>query len=106
MFFLYCRERISREAGVKEIVLRGGYSRSTSLRSELRMNSIVATTAISKSAGQWVGRPMLSNARLFRRDDCMCTRDHAISILAEGQDTCTRSGTPTKQTLKYIKSIN
>lgn len=95
---LYCRERVAWEAGVEEITLRGGYSRHTGLRSVLRMNSIVATTAISKSAEQWAGTPTLSNTRLFRRDDYMCmycgdtlpanllTRDHVIPLSAGGQD--------------------
>lgn len=96
---LYCRERVAWEAGAEEIVLRGGYSRRTGFRSELRMNSIVATTTIAKRADLWESTPALSNARLFRRDDYMClycgdtlpanllTRDHVIPLSAGGEDT-------------------
>lgn len=95
---LYCRERVAWEAGAEEIILRGGYSRRTGLQSVLRMNSIVATTSVSKSANQWAGTPALSNARLFRRDNYMClycgdtlpakllTRDHVTPLSAGGQD--------------------
>jgi len=95
---LYCRKRVAWEAGAENIILRGGYSRCTGLRSELRMNSIVATTAISKRADLWAGTPALSNARLFRRDGYMClycgdrlsarmlTRDHVIPLSAGGED--------------------
>ena len=65
---LYCREQVAWEAGVEEIVLRGGYSRRTGLRSVLRVNSIVATTSVDKGADDWAGTPALTNPRLFRRD--------------------------------------
>ncbi|MEM7503975.1 MAG: HNH endonuclease [Pseudomonadota bacterium] len=95
---LYCREQVAWEAGIEETVLRGGYSRRTGLRSVLRVNSIVATTAVDKSADDWAGTPALTNQRLFRRDDYMClycgevlpprllTRDHVVPLSAGGRD--------------------
>ncbi len=95
---LYCREQVAWEAGAEEVVLRGGVSRRTGLRSVLRVNSIVATTAVDKGADGWAGTPALTNAALFRRDDYMClycgaelparllTRDHVVPVSAGGKD--------------------
>ena len=95
---LYCRDQVAWEAGVEEIVLRGGYSRVTGLRSILRVNSIVAVTSIDQAADLRAGTPALTNARLFRRDDFMClycgevlppqllTRDHIVPVSVGGQD--------------------
>jgi len=95
---LYCRDQVAWEAGTEEIVLRGGFSRITGLRSVLRVNSIVATTAVDKAADRWAGTPALTNPRLFRRDEFMClycgdtlptrllTRDHVIPVSVGGRD--------------------
>jgi hypothetical protein len=95
---LYCREQVAWEAGIEEVILRGGYSRRTGLRSILRMNSIVATTSVDKGADDWAGTPALTNSRLFHRDDYMClycgevlpprllTRDHVVPVSAGGRD--------------------
>jgi len=95
---LYCRDQVAWEAGVEEIVLRGGYSRITGRRSELRVNSIVATTSVDRGADDWAGTPPLTNSRLFRRDDFMClycgeelpprllSRDHVVPVSAGGRD--------------------
>ncbi len=96
---LYCRDQVAWVAGAEEIVLRGGYSRTTGLRSILRVNSIVAVTAIDRTAAFRGGTPALTNARLFRRDGYMClycgtvlparllTRDHIVPVSAGGTDT-------------------
>lgn len=96
---LYCRDQVAWEAGVQEIILRGGFSRATGLRSVLRVNSIVATNAIDKTVDMRGATPALTNARLFRRDGYMClycgdslpasllTRDHIIPQAAGGADT-------------------
>ncbi len=95
---LYCREQVAWEAGSEEIVLRGGFSRRTGLRSVLRVNSIVATTSVDKAADDWAGTPALTNQRLFRRDNYMClycgqvlparllSRDHVVPVSAGGRD--------------------
>ena len=96
---LYCRDQVAWEAGVEEIILRGGFSRITGMRSVLRVNSIVAVTAVDQTADFRSGTPALTNARLFRRDGYMClycgevlpprllTRDHIVPVSAGGQDT-------------------
>jgi hypothetical protein len=96
---LYCREQVAWEAGSEEIVLRGGYSRRTGLRSLLRVNSIVATISVDKGADGWAGTPALTNPGLFRRDDYLClycgaelppellTRDHVVPLSAGGRNT-------------------
>jgi hypothetical protein len=96
---LYCRDQVAWEAGTEEVVLRGGHSRRTGLRSLLRVNSIVATISLEKRADEWEGTPALTNSRLFRRDDCLClycgeelppamlTRDHVVPLSAGGRDT-------------------
>jgi 5-methylcytosine-specific restriction endonuclease McrA len=96
---LYCRDQVAWEAGEEELVLRGGYSRITGLRSVLRVNSIVAVTAIDKACRVRTGVPGLTNARLFRRDGYMClycgevlsarllTRDHIVPVSLGGLDT-------------------
>lgn len=95
---LYCREQVAWEAGAEDIVLRGGYSRISGLRSILCVNSIVATTAIDKGADAWEGTPALTNPRLFSRDEFTClycgetmsprllTRDHVVPVSVGGQD--------------------
>lgn len=96
---LYCRDQVAWEAGEEQLVLRGGYSRVTGLRSILRVNSIVAVTAIDKNNVLRTGVPGLTNARLFRRDGYMClycgevlavrllTRDHIVPVSVGGTDT-------------------
>lgn len=95
---LYCREQVAWEAGIEEVILRGGYSRRTGLRSVLLVNSIVATISVDKGADDWAGTPALTNPRLFRQDDYMClycgealppqllTRDHVVPVFAGGRD--------------------
>jgi hypothetical protein len=95
---LYCREQVAWEAGIEEIILRGGFSRRTGLRSILRVNSIVATTSVDKAANGWAGTPALTNMRLFRRDNYMClycgevlpprllSRDHVVPVSEGGRD--------------------
>ncbi|MEO0575476.1 MAG: HNH endonuclease [Pseudomonadota bacterium] len=95
---LYCRDQIAWEAGVEHIVLRGGVSRRSGTRSLLRMNSIVATRGVHKSADDADARPALTNAGLFRRDDYIClycadvlparllSRDHVVPLSAGGAD--------------------
>ncbi|MEM6638729.1 MAG: HNH endonuclease [Pseudomonadota bacterium] len=95
---LYARDQVAWEAGSESVVLRGGVSSRTGLRSTLRVNSIVATRCVDRGADNWAGRPALTNARLFRRDDHTClycgevlpsallTRDHVVPVSAGGED--------------------
>ncbi|MEM7764754.1 MAG: HNH endonuclease [Pseudomonadota bacterium] len=95
---LYCREQVAWEAGESELVLFGGVSRQTGLRSQLRINSIIATKAIDRALVSSPGTPALTNVRLFRRDDYTClycgerfpsrllTRDHVVPVSVGGAD--------------------
>ena len=95
---LYCREQVAWEAGVEEIVLRGGISRRTGRQSILRVNSIIATTSVDRAADNLAGTPALTNPRLFRRDNYVClycgetlpsrllSRDHVVPVSAGGRD--------------------
>ncbi len=95
---LYCRDQVAWEAGSENMVLRGGISRMTGLRTILRVNSIVATKSVDKGADNWAGTPALTNLRLFRRDNSMClycgerlpprllTRDHVVPVSSGGRD--------------------
>ena len=98
---LYCRDQVAWEAGAEEMILRGGISRMTGLRSVLHVNSIVAVTSIDKTADQRAGVPALTNARLFRRDGYLClycgdrflvaelSRDHVTPLSGGGRDVWT-----------------
>lgn len=95
---LYCRDQVAWEAGEHDIVMLGGMNRATGRRSTLRINSIVATRSIDRSADAWAVTPALTNRRLFRRDNHLClycgesfsdrllTRDHVVPISAGGTD--------------------
>lgn len=95
---LYCRDQVAWEAGEHDIVMLGGMNRVTGRRSKLRINSIVATRSLDRSADAWAVTPALTNRRLFRRDNHLClycgesfsdrllTRDHVVPISAGGTD--------------------
>lgn len=95
---LYCRDQVAWEAGEAIMLLHGGVSRATGQRSVLRVNSILATTGVDRSADYWAGTPALTNRRLFRRDDYTClycgeelpprllTRDHVVPRSCGGRD--------------------
>jgi hypothetical protein len=96
---LYCRNQVAWVAGEHELVLRGGRSRATGRRSILRINSIVATTAVDQSVDVWAGKTALTNSALFRRDEDTClycsetfskaslTRDHVVPVSRGGTNT-------------------
>lgn len=95
---LYTRTMIAWTAGESVFTLRGGVCRATGLRSELRVNSIIA---VKRCAGsRFVSRsvPPLNNRELFLRDAHLClycgqqypagqlTRDHVVPISRGGGD--------------------
>lgn len=95
---LYCRDQVAWEAGTTFVRLRGGVSGRTGLRSVLDVNTIVATRAVDRGAIDALQTPALTNAALFRRDDCTClycgavlparllTRDHVVPLSRGGRD--------------------
>ena len=80
--------------------IKGGVNAKSGLRSEININSIVATRGRSKHFQQKLAKftPPLSNQTLFKRDDHLClycgsqyskrelTRDHVTPISRGGQD--------------------
>ncbi|MEM7253703.1 MAG: HNH endonuclease [Pseudomonadota bacterium] len=94
---LYCRGQVAWEAGDSYIRLRGGYSRLLGTRSELNVNTIIATRSIDRIADA-AGTPPLTNRQLFRRDAFTCmycgqthppgelTRDHVTPTSRGGRD--------------------
>ena len=80
--------------------IRGGINAKSGLRSQININSIVATRGRSKHFQQKLSgfTPPLNNQTLFKRDDHLClycgsqyskrelTRDHVTPISRGGQD--------------------
>ena len=93
---LYCRDLVAWTTGERVLEFRGGYSRSSGLRSRMRISSIIA---IRRAHGRNHGRrtiPPLTNRELFLRDAHLCmycgnecrhlTRDHVTPISQGGMD--------------------
>jgi len=71
---LYCREQVLWEAGEETFLLYGGRNRITGLQSQLRVNSIIGTRSKPGSHQDQRAIPLLTNARLFERDNNLCQR--------------------------------
>lgn len=96
---LYCRNQVAWEAGESHVRMHGGTSRLTGRRSILDVNTIVATRSLNRHAIDLNDVPVLTNTRLFRRDEHTClycgerlpaallTRDHVLPISRGGRDT-------------------
>lgn len=98
---LYHLGQVAYTCGVSLYRIRGGYNAVTGLRSEVEVNSIVATSGDShglvKARAQY--RPPLSNQALFARDAHLClycgqrfgardlSRDHVTPLSGGGADT-------------------
>ena len=97
---LYHLGQVAYACGSRLFVLRGGYNAKTGQRSQLEINSILATHShdgIHKIHENY--RPPLSNPALFRRDDHHClycgqsfpasalSRDHITPLSQRGQDS-------------------
>ena len=95
---LYCRGQVAWELGSCSVRLRGGVSRRTGRRSALDVNTIVAARSMDRRAIALTNTPVLTNARLFRRDENTCmycgeklpprllTRDHVVPMSKGGRD--------------------
>lgn len=93
---LYCRDQVLWEAGRDVLTLRGGTCSATGERSVLAVSTIVATR--HAAGDRFEGVPLLTNARLFRRDRHTClycgtalparalTRDHVVPVSRGGRD--------------------
>lgn len=95
---IYCRESVAWEAGESVLRMYGGHCRATGKQSYLDINTIIASTGMSRKAAKFADVPALTNARLFRRDRFMClycgneysvkhlTRDHVVPLSRGGRD--------------------
>lgn len=93
----YARGQVIWEAGEHSIRFRGGWNRQ-GVRSELVINSIIATRGINRTEADDERTPSLNNTALFRRDGFLClycgqqfsqrelTRDHVIPRALGGLD--------------------
>lgn len=93
----YAREQVLWEAGEQAVTLRGGWNH-VGERSQLVINSIIATRGRHKAENIDERSPTLCNAALFRRDGYLClycgqtfsaselTRDHVIPRAQGGSD--------------------
>jgi 5-methylcytosine-specific restriction endonuclease McrA len=98
---LYHADQVAYSCGTPIYTLRGGYCARTGLRSEIEVNSIIATTGDTYAQERHSERytPPLNNRTLFRRDANVCmycalrfptsdlTRDHIQPISTGGTDT-------------------
>lgn len=94
---LYASESVTYTLGSPLYVVHGGISARTGQRSQIEVNSIIATHGHSLS-GQHNYVPHLTNATLFKRDDYHCmycgnrfsksdlSRDHIKPLIQNGRD--------------------
>lgn len=105
---LYYLDQIAFECGSSNIVIKGGTSRLTGLRSVININSIIATKSLHK-LDYSAFTPSLNNSSLFMRDANTCmycgnkfsygmlSRDHVIPLSRGGEDTWTNVVTACKR---------
>lgn len=96
---LYCREQVLWEAGGHFFTLNGGTNRTSGLQSQLQVNTIIGTRSKPGSFQDQKPIPLLTNARLFERDNNLCmycggeysraqlTRDHVQPVSKGGLDS-------------------
>lgn len=94
----YATAMVIQDLGRSFLVVRGGTSRRTGRRSEIRACSIIMIDGVDLS-GMYPGAPVLTNRRLFVRDRFLCaycgrryteetlTRDHIHPVSRGGEDT-------------------
>lgn len=96
---LYCRQQVLWEAGEESFILRGGRNRISGEQSQLQVNSILGTRSKPGTYHDQRAIPLLTNARLFERDNNLClycgvefpreqlTRDHIHPVSKGGLDS-------------------
>lgn len=94
---LYYSQQVAYTCGTPLFLIRGGYNAKTGKRSQIELNSIIATYGSKQQLMDYYV-PHLSNATLFRRDDQVClycgerfhernlSRDHVRPLVKGGQD--------------------
>jgi len=98
---VYAREQVAYEMGEHFFRIHGGMNCVSGSQSFLDLNSIVATHGVARSEEHIREVPVLTNARLLRRDGYMCmycarqykrgclTRDHVVPISRGGKNVWT-----------------
>jgi hypothetical protein len=94
----YAIDKVIQDFGDSFVIVRGGISRLTGRRSEIRACSIIMIDGADPSAKHY-SEPLLTNRRLFVRDRLLCaycgrvaedralTRDHIQPVSRGGEDT-------------------
>lgn len=94
----YATDMVIQDLGESFVAVRGGISRLTGRRSEIRASSIIMIDGTDQSAKRR-SAPFLNNRRLFIRDRFLCaycgrqrgeealTRDHIHPVSRGGRDT-------------------
>ncbi|MGB0845921.1 MAG: HNH endonuclease [Thiolinea sp.] len=105
---LYYTNQVAYTCGTPLMEVRGGYNAKTGLRSELTLNSIIATVGSKQDLFGETYTPPLNNPTLFRRDNYVCmycgkrysggdlSRDHVIPTVKGGRDIWTNVVTACK----------
>lgn len=106
---LYYAKQVAYTCGSSLLQVHGGINARTGLRSELELNSIIATYGSKQGLFGESYVPPLNNPTLFRRDNHLClycgghfsahdlSRDHVIPIVKGGRDNWTNVVTACKQ---------
>jgi hypothetical protein len=96
--FYYARDLVAWAGGDVSLIIHGGISRATGLRSVITANSIIALRGLAYGHRLAHQVPPLSNRELFHRDRHLCaycgeeftshklTRDHVIPLSRGGRD--------------------
>ena len=105
---LYYTEQVAYTCGTPLLEVRGGINAETGLRSELTLNSIIATVGSKQRLFNDAYAPPLNNPTLFRRDNNVClycgkryvnsdlSRDHVVPTVKGGKDVWTNVVTACK----------
>ncbi len=98
---LYYTEQVAYTCGTPMLEVHGGINAKTGLRSQLVLNSIIATYGSKQDLFGSSYTPPLNNPTLFRRDNYLCmycgqhfnahtlSRDHVQPIVKGGRDVWT-----------------
>lgn len=105
---LYYTEQVAYTCGTPLLHVRGGINAKTGKRSELVLNSIIATLGSKQGLFCDAYTPPLNNPTLFRRDNYVClycgnkfqardlSRDHVNPVVRGGKDVWTNVVTACK----------
>lgn len=105
---LYYTNQVAYTCGTPLLEVRGGFNAKTGMRSELTLNSIIATVGSKQRLFSEAYTPPLNNPTLFKRDNHVClycgkhfksselSRDHVEPTVKGGRDIWTNVVTACK----------